>query len=144
FYTDQLSVDVREGHARRVQEGWFVNKAPYGYRNVRIDGRSIVEVEPVTAANVRRMFQLFAYEPLTIDAVVDRLDKEGLKFRKTMPLFPRSSVHNILQDRAYIGEIEYNGQWYPGKHEPLIDRATWDRVQVLLGGKTYKAHELTY
>jgi site-specific DNA recombinase len=38
FYTEQQSVDVREGHARRVQECWFVCKAPYGYRNVRKDG----------------------------------------------------------------------------------------------------------
>ena len=43
FYTDQQSVDVREGHARRVQEGWFLGKAPYGYRNIRRDGRGLIE-----------------------------------------------------------------------------------------------------
>ena len=144
FYTDQQSVDVREGHARRVQEGWFLGKAPYGYRNFRKDGRGLIEIDPDTAENVRRMFHLFAYEPLTIDGLVERLHAEGRKFRPTMPQFPRSSVHNILLDRAYIGELEYKGQWYPGKHEPLVDRATWNRLQVLLGGKTYKAHELTY
>jgi site-specific DNA recombinase len=30
FYTEQQSVDVREGLARRVQEGWFIGRAPYG------------------------------------------------------------------------------------------------------------------
>jgi site-specific DNA recombinase len=90
------------------------------------------------------MFDLFAFEPLTIDALVERLETEHRKFRSTMPKFPRSSVHNILLDRAYIGELEYKGQWYPGKHEPLIDRGIWNRVQALLGGKTYKAHQLTY
>jgi DNA invertase Pin-like site-specific DNA recombinase len=144
FYTDQQSVDVREGHARRVQEGWFLGKAPYGYRNVRKDGRGLVELDPETAENVRRIFHLFAYEPLTLDGLVSRLHGEGRQFRRTMPKFPRSSVHNILLDRAYIGELEYKGQWYPGKHQALVDRATWNRVQVLLGGKTYKAHELTY
>lgn len=144
FYTDQQSVDVREGHVRRVQEGWFLGKAPYGYRNVRKDGRGIVELDPVAAHNVRRIFHLFAYEPLTLDSLVDRLHAEGLAFRPSLPKFPRSSVHNILLDRAYIGELEYKGQWYPGKHEPLVDRGTWDRVQALLAGKTYKAHQLTY
>ena len=52
-------------------------------------------------------------------------------------------VHNALKDRAYIGEILHKGEWYPGKHEPLIDRATWDRVQVLLGGHIYQSHALT-
>lgn len=50
----------------------------------------------------------------------------------------------MLTDRAYIGEIQFKGQWYPGKQEPLVDRATWDRVQALLGEKIYHAHQMTY
>src|SRR5262249_11648662 len=41
-------------------------------------------------------------------------------------------------------EILHKGEWYPGKHEPLIDRATWNRVQTLLGGHIYQSHALTY
>jgi len=144
FYTDQQSVDVREGHARRVQEGWFLGKAPYGYRNVRRDGRGLIETAPEAAENVRRMFDLFAFEPLTLDALVDRLHAEGRRYGALVAKFPRSSVHKILLDRAYLGELEYKGQWYPGKHEPLVNRNVWDRVQALLGGKTYKAHQMTY
>ncbi len=58
--------------------------------------------------------------------------------------FPRSSVHNILKDRAYIGEISHKGEWYPGKQEPLVDRATWNRVQALLGGHVYQSQTHTY
>lgn len=144
FYTEQQSVDVREGHARRVQEGWFVGGAPYGYRNVRREGRGLIEVDPDRAAAVRRVFHLYAYEPLTVDQLVKRLAGEGIQYRRSMPRFPRSTIYNMLKDRCYIGEVEYGGQWYPGKHEPIIDRATWDRVQVLLGNKRYRSHELTY
>lgn len=144
FYTEQQSVDVREGLARRVQEGWFVTRGPYGYRNIRKDGRGMVEIDPVQAANVRRIFHLYAYENLTLDGLVERINAEGMVFRSATPKFPRSSVHNILKDRAYIGEIEFRGEWYPGKHDPLIDRATWERVQVLLGGQNYHCHALTY
>jgi site-specific DNA recombinase len=145
FYTEQQSVDVREGLARRAKEGWFVGHTPYGYRNVRRDGRGIVEIDVPAADNVRRIFQLYAYEPLTLDAVVAKLKAEGRTYRPSMPDFPRSSVHNILFDRAYIGDLEFRKQWYPGKHEPLIDRVTWDRVQALLGGDGHRhSHELTY
>ena len=144
FYTEQQSVDVREGHARRVQEGWFVGSAPYGYKNIRKDGRGIIEVDPARADAVRRIFHLYAYEPLTVDQLIARLADEGVMYRPSSPRFPRSSVYAILRDRCYLGEVEYGGQWYAGKHEPLVDRATWDRVQVLLGGKTYRSHELTY
>jgi site-specific DNA recombinase len=144
FYTEQQSVDVREGLARRVKEGWFVGLAPYGYRNVRKDGRGVVEIDPQAAANVRRIFHLYAYENLTLDGLVERVNAEGMVFRASQPKFPRSSIHNILRDRAYIGEVSHKGEWYPGKHEPLIDRPTWDRVQVLLGGQNYHCHALTY
>ncbi|TXT23935.1 MAG: resolvase [Planctomycetota bacterium] len=144
FYTEQQSVDVREGLARRVQEGWFVGKAPYGYRNIRKDGRGVIEFDPIPAENVRRMFHHFAYEPLTLDHLVERLEREGREFRPGSRRFPRSKVHKALRDRAYIGEIEFLGQWYPGKHQPLVNRETWDRVQTLLGEHIYRAHEMTY
>jgi site-specific DNA recombinase len=144
FYTEQQSVDVREGLSRRVQEGWFVTRGPYGYRNVRIDGRGMVEIDPIPAENVRRIFHLFAYNNHTLDTLVEKLAADGRQFRASTPKFPRSTVHAILKDRAYIGEILHKGQWYPGKHEPLIERATWDRVQALLGGHSYQSHTLTY
>jgi site-specific DNA recombinase len=144
FYTEQQSVDVREGLARRVQEGWFVGHAPYGYRNVRKDGRGVVVVDPLHAENVRRIFHLFAFEPLTLDALVERLHVERRVYRNSTPRFERSKIHTMLKDRAYIGELFFRGHWYPGKHEPLIDRSTWERVQTLLGGKIYRSHELTY
>ncbi len=144
FYTEQQSVDVREGLSRRVQEGWFVSRGPYGYRNVRKDGRGMIEIDPQAAANVRRIFHLYAYENVTLDGLVERINAEGLIFRSSQPKFPRSTVHAILNDRAYIGEILHKGEWYPGKHEPLIDRATWDRVQALLGGHVYQSHAITY
>jgi site-specific DNA recombinase len=122
FYTEQQSVDVREGLSRRVQEGWFVGKAPYGYRNVRKNGRSVVEIDKGPAANVRRAFELFAYGSLTLDGVVAKLAEENRIFRRSARRFPRSSVHFMLRDRAYIGEIEHRSDWYPGKHEPLVDR----------------------
>jgi hypothetical protein len=50
----------------------------------------------------------------------------------------------MLHDRSYIGEVPFHGEWYPGKHEPLIDRSTWNRVQEILGGHFYRSHELTF
>ncbi|MBI1191495.1 MAG: recombinase family protein [Tepidisphaera sp.] len=144
FYTEQQSVDVREGLARRVQEGWFVGKAPYGYRNVRREGRCVTEVDPPAAENVKRVFHLYAYEPLTLDALRDRLHADGLTYRADSPKFTRSKLHAILTDRAYIGEIPFKGQWYPGRQTPLVERSTWDRAQALLGGHVYHAHQMTF
>ena len=144
FYTEQQSLDVRDGHARRVQSGFFVGKAPYGYRNVRKGGRGLIEVDPVTAPRVRRIFELYSYESHTLDSLLEQLAREGITYTDASPRFVRSKLHDILTSRAYIGEVRYRQQWYPGDHEPLINRPTFDRVQQLLGGQTYRSHELTY
>ncbi|MHB8899153.1 MAG: recombinase family protein [Thermoguttaceae bacterium] len=144
FYTEQQSLDVKEGLAKRVESGLFVGLAPFGYRNVRKDGRSLVEVDLVDGPKVARIFHLYAYQGHTLDSLKEKLVEEGIVFSDRQPRFCRSKLHLILRDRAYIGEVSFRGQWYPGTHRPLVDRATWDRVQVLLGDKVYRSHELTY
>lgn len=90
------------------------------------------------------MYQLYAYENHTLDGIVRRFAEDGILYRPSLPRWSRTSIHNMLNDRAYIGEIQYRGGWYSGKHEPLIDRSTWERVQALLGGGNRQSHTMTY
>lgn len=144
FYTEQQSLDVKDGLNRRVASGLFVGKAPYGYRNVRKEGRSLVETDNARARVVRRAFELYAFNGHTLDSLIEELEFEGLAYTDKTPRFTRSKLHTLLSDRAYRGEVALRGQWYPGVHEPLIDQSTFDRVQHQLGGQVYRAHELTY
>ena len=41
-------------------------------------------------------------------------------------------------------EAQIPRRWYPGKRTPIIDRATWDRVQALLGNGQQLSHTMTY
>lgn len=144
FYTEQQSLDVREGLSKRVESGLFAGAAPYGYRNVREEGKSLVEVDLEEAPKVQRIFHLYAYHGHTLDSLQKTLHETGVTYTNATPRFVRSTLYRILRDRSYIGEVRYHGRWHPGTHEPLIDRATWDRVEVLLGGKVYRSYELTY
>ncbi|MEZ6142608.1 MAG: recombinase family protein [Zavarzinella sp.] len=144
FYTEQQSIDVKEGIERRVESGLFPSRPPYGYQNVRIDGRSIIEVHPENARTVRRIFELYGYHSHTLDTLPDALLSEGIEYLPSMPKAVRSKLYTILTDRAYIGEIKFRGQWYQGTHEPLVDQKLWQRVQILLGQKVYKSHQMTY
>ena len=122
FYTEQQSIDVQEGLARRVQAGYFVGMAPYGFKNVRKDGRSVVELDEGQAKKIRNVFDLYAHQNCTIDLIGERLLREGVKYTDAQPIWPRSKIGKILRDRAYIGELFYRGQWHPGAHPPIIDR----------------------
>ena len=144
FFAEQLSVDVKQGLAQRVRDGWFPTVAPYGYVSERVDGRSIVKVEPHEADNVKHIFDLYANHGCTIDMVVARLNSDGRTYTAKQPHWVRSKIHRILRDRSYIGDLKWHGHWQPGKHVPIVDRQTFQRVQALLGEKVYVAHELLY
>lgn len=46
--------------------------------------------------------------------------------------FTRGQIYKLLSNPIYIGEIHHKGLVHAGKHEPIIDRATWDSVQQML------------
>ena len=69
FFTEQMAVDISQGINRRVQEGFFPGKAPYGFRNVRANGRRVIELHEAEAMNIRRMFHLYAYENCTLEGI---------------------------------------------------------------------------
>jgi hypothetical protein len=41
-------------------------------------------------------------------------------------------MHRLLRRPYYKGIVTFNGVDYQGKHEPIVDTETWDRVQALL------------
>jgi site-specific DNA recombinase len=145
YQTDQQAVDIRAGHKRRIENGLPLGRQ-FGLRLVRVNGRSIVEHDPLNAPKVKRIFELFAYQPLTLETLIDALARQGIIYTDRSPRFTKSTLHRILHNRIYVGEIQYQGQWYPGKFEPLIDRTTFHRVQDKFGSAVtlYHAPELTY
>lgn len=144
---DNKSVIVVASMKKRVvQDGLFACKAPYGYRNVRSkDGkRRLIELDPVQASRIRRIFDLYAYHNHTLDSLLVTLEKEGVVYTDKLAKFRRSKLDRILKDRSYIGEVNYCDEWFPGAHEPIIDATTFQKVQTLLGSHIYRAHEMTY
>jgi Site-specific recombinases, DNA invertase Pin homologs len=41
-------------------------------------------------------------------------------------------IYRLLNNRLYIGEIVHKDRSYPGEHEGIVDRTTWDKVQAIL------------
>lgn len=144
FQTEQQSLDVRDGIARRVAEGWFPSTPPFGYRNRRIDKRSYVETHPQNGNKVRRIFDLRANQNYTITEIVEKLFDDGLFYSESKPKFSESKIGSMLHDKSYLGYIFFRGAWYPGQHEPLVDQLTWDQVRVSFNEQTYRSHELVY
>jgi hypothetical protein len=80
-------------------------------------------------------FSLDIFRPKYLEAY-----EEGFRFRKSQARIPVATLHKILRNRIYTGEFEYGGVRYKGTHEPLVDLATWQRVQEILDGRHLGKH----
>lgn len=154
YYSNNLAEEVMKGLRRKHQAGGTPHKPPIGYLSKRelIGGKDIrsVIVDEVRAPMVNLAFTLYATGEWTLNKLTDHLEREGLRSRGT-PKYPErpltaSRIHAMLHNPYYMGIVTWNGQRYPGKHEPLIEPDTFDKVQALLaaarvGGERPQKHE---
>ena len=142
-YVDDLSKNVKRGLKTKIENGWYSGIAPAGYLNHtdKLTGQNTLVTDPERFPLVRRMWDLMLTGLYTPPRILERANTEwGFRTRTTrkqggQPL-TRSAIYKIFAKPVYYGWFEYphgSGQWYQGKHEPMITEAEYDRVQTLLG-----------
>ncbi len=105
FYREQLAENVRMGTQQAVREGKWVNRPKTGYDLV--NGELVANGD---AVRVREIFRLRAEG----SSYRDISEETGINY---------STVASILQSRVYLGEVQLNGEWFPGRHEALVSEA---------------------
>lgn len=120
------------------------HKAPYGYQNYRIGKQAFVRIHDENGPKVRRIFEIYAYENVSVRDLIRRLASEGIVYTDRYPRFNSSKLYKILMDRTYIGEIPTQHGWLPGVHDPLVDELTFARVEARLGQRHYTKHDVAY
>jgi DNA invertase Pin-like site-specific DNA recombinase len=125
---------IRDKIAASKRKGmWMGGTIPLGYD---LKERKLI-VNPEEANLVRRFFHLYR-ELECVSKLKMRLDQEGItsKVRTSAAgnrsggtSYSRGALYDILQNRIYLGEIQHRGQNYPGKHEAIVPRELWERVQ---------------
>jgi hypothetical protein len=116
------------------------SRTKIGYLNVRemVDGHEIrtVALNPERAPYVQLAFELAATGDYTMERLARVLAERGLLMRPSAkrPVGPISAncLARILRDRYYLGFICYDGEEYPGRHEPLVSAELFAKVQAVL------------
>jgi DNA invertase Pin-like site-specific DNA recombinase len=131
---DNRSINVKRGLRSRVEMGLWPGVAPVGYLNQKlIDKKCQIIVDPERAPVIKKMFEKMAYEKLSGRKIYHWLRFE-LNF-KTIGNhhLALSNIFRTLQNPIYYGTFEYprdSGNWYQGKHEPIIDKDLFDKAQL--------------
>ncbi len=136
FEREVIGERIRDKFAASRRRGmWMGGWAPLGYDVV---DRKLMSNRP-EADLVRRIFRRFL-QLGSVTTVVHELHAEGL-LNKRGKSFDKGFVYKLLNNRTYVGEAMHKGTAYPGEHEALIDRDTFDNVQAILAtnGRTRAA-----
>lgn len=132
---DNKSLNVKRGLKTRVEMGLWPGPVPTGYlKDKRMDHRCETLIDPDRAPIIKQMFEKVAYEKWSGRKIYHWL-KFDLNFRSTYgnKNLTLSNIYLLLQNPFYYGVFEYpkgSGNWYTGKHEPLITKELFDLVRV--------------
>ena len=132
---DNKAVNVKRGLKTRCEMGWRPGVSPTGYVNEKhVDKKCQSRIDPKRAPVIKQMFEKVANEHWSGRKLYRWLIDIGFKSKTGKPLV-LGNIYLILRNPYYYGEFEYpigSGNWYAGKHTPIIDKTLFDKVQTAL------------
>ncbi|KAA3621015.1 MAG: recombinase family protein [Bacteroidetes bacterium] len=134
FYTNNLSEEVRKGQKEKIAQGWFPGRSPLGYKSVGVHGHKTLVLDEKTAPLIKEIFDLYASGNHSVLSIRQKMYERGLR-STTGGSLSASMIHRYLQNPFYYGAIKWRDELYPGKHEPIISKHLFDKVQSLLKRK---------
>lgn len=136
-YSDNLSEEVRKGKKEKIEQGWYPGAAPQGYKSVEGVGtkRKIQVIDEETSKYIIQSFELYVTGNYSLETLAEKMNKEGMRNKKGRKM-TKNTIHEILKNPYYCGDFRWNGNVYKnGKHEPLISKDLFNRVQQVLTRK---------
>ena len=133
---DNKMVNVKRGLKARVEMGLWPSTPPTGYlSNPDRNKKCEVIKDEARADAIKLMYEKVADNGWSGRKLYHWL-RDDIRFRtKNGKPLTLSNVYIILKSTFYYGEFEYpkgSGNWYTGKHEPIITKELYDRVQKKL------------
>jgi site-specific DNA recombinase len=138
FEREVIGERIRDKFAASRKRGmWMGGFVPLGYD---VKERKLV-VNEGEAALVRHIFERFI-QLGSVTLAVRELQADGRLTKRGKP-FDKGIVYKLINNRVYVGEAVHKGTSYPGEHEAIIDRDTFDKVQAILASNGYARAAVT-
>ena len=130
FYSENMAEDIRRGMLDNAARCRVNSKPPYGYRRGQ-DGR--FEIDEPAAAVVRQIFDRVLTGWSIFDIMTD-LNRRGVKTGSGGE-WKKQSFGRLLSNDRYTGLYHWDEITVEGGMPVIIDRETFDRVQLILKTK---------
>jgi len=135
YYSAELSVKVKRGQMENALKG-KVNGGlkPFGYR---INADQYYEIDPVTAPIVLEIFTRYA-DGQTVKEIIEDMNIRGVFTNSNFKYTHKSSIHNILKNRRYMGEYRYGSTIIPDAMPRIVPQEIFDKVQQRMEKNKHK------
>lgn len=136
YHSDNTREKSQEATDKKARDGYWPTHAPVGYLNCENPdklcekvAKRIIIPNPKTGQLVTEAFKLYATGQYNTYELNQIMYEKGLVSNVGKKLV-ESVFTNMLKNRLYLGEIYWRGiSVKKGKHEPLIDEDTFNKVQ---------------
>lgn len=128
YEREVIYMRTRAGMKERVKKGLWMGggRVPWGYYYDRNDG--ILHPNPYQAEMVRRAYEMYI-DGYACDKIAKILGFKGERI-----------VTQILKRKSNIGIIEYNGNEYKGRHEPIVSDEMFYKAQECMKRRHTNSH----
>ena len=131
FYLLNLASETQKGLRNLAVNGIFPQHPPLGYyRENRIS-----YPDPVRWPMMKQIFEAYAGGGYTLKRLAKTAFENGLTSNTGKKVQP-NHWQKLMRNVFYIGQVHWRGEIFPGKHQPLIDPATFNRIQELMTEKS--------
>ena len=137
FEREVTAERIRDKIAASKQKGlWMGGLPPLGY-DVQV--KQLV-VNAVEAEAVREVFRLYL-EIGSVRRLKEELDRRGMVTKRRCQAagedvggkpFSRGHLYALLSNPLYVGKVRHQGVHYEGRHDPIVDDATFAAAQAQL------------
>ncbi len=133
YYVDNLSENIKRGHRQKLKQGLWPQMAPLGYLNDK--KTKMIYLDKEKAPLIKKAFEAYATGKYTLRELRKIINGLGLRGRRGKMLSV-SNYQYMLKNPIYYGVIRCNGEIYEGKHEPIITKKLFDKVQKVLSERS--------
>ncbi|MDD4382551.1 MAG: recombinase family protein [Candidatus Shapirobacteria bacterium] len=131
-YSRAISQNVRRALVCKAERGEFTKPAPLGYEGIGESKSRLIKPHKFEAPLLVQAYELAKSGRYSLSNIQKYLKDNGLKTKRGKDL-SKSHLYRILTSSIYYGVFNHNGIAYQGNYEPLINKSTFDEVQIALG-----------
>jgi len=125
-FIDNLREETQKGRQKKIEEGYFIGQVPYGYK--KLDKNTTV-LHSQKSKFVKRAFEVYAQGNISLKSLVKQLYNEGYTYTSSHPKISAGQLEKMLKNDCYTGMLRYRSKLYKGKHEPIISKTLFLKVQ---------------